>query len=194
MRQLAAFIILATTIIVSGCAHKIQITPQLSSIRNIEVPAPVDKNVGYYISAADRESAVITPGGGGDKITYAPYKETEAALNTVLGRAFGKVYALRSPADSDFIAAKDISYIFTPRITPNSSSSNIFTWFATDFTFELTCTAVDAMGNDVWETSVTGTGHADTSEMMKDFGLSGRRATEDAYSRLLQELINAEVF
>jgi hypothetical protein len=189
----ARILAITTIVLLTGCAHKVQITPDLDAIRSIEIQA-IDKNVGYFISAADKEMAVITPGGGGDKITYAPYKETEAALNTILGRNFDKVYSLHSLSDSAFIAEKDISYIFTPQVVTSSSSSGIFTWPATDFTFELTCTAVDTEGNTVWEKTVNGDGHADFSELMKDFGLSGRRAAEAAYTEMLQEIANAGVF
>lgn len=190
----AVLIALAATILVSGCAHKIQITPQLDAIRNVEVETPADVNVGYFISAADKEKAVITPGGGGDKVTYTPYKETEAALNTMLGRAFHKVYSLRSLSDKSYIAEKNISYIFTPQINTDSSSSGVFTWMATDFTFELTCVAVNSEGVDVWKKTVVGDGHADYGELKRDFGLAARRAAEDAYSKMLQEIINAGEF
>ncbi|MDH3979515.1 MAG: hypothetical protein OEU91_03270 [Gammaproteobacteria bacterium] len=163
-------------------------------MRNAQVPAPSEKNVGYFIPAAEREKAVITPGGGGDKITYAPYKQTEAALNTILGRAFSKVYSMRSTNDTNFIAEKNISYIFTPVIETSSSSSGIFTWPATDFSLKLTCTAVDANGNKVWNKTVTGEGHAEYNEFIKDFGLSGRRAAEAAYTEMLMEIANAGVF
>lgn len=194
MSRLNSAILVAASILLVGCAHKIQITPPLENIRNVAMPEPVSSNAGYYISAENRSSAVITPGGGGDSVTYAPYKDTEAALNTILSRNFRRVYSLPSMNDTAFISEKEISYIFTPLIQTNSSSTGIFTWPATDFTFELTCTAVDTGGSEVWAKTVTGEGHADYDEFMKDLGLSGRRAAEAAYLEMMQEISNAGIF
>jgi len=194
MLRILAALAVVTTILLGGCAHKIQITPPLETIRNTPMNEPVNVTVGYFISAENRSKAVISPGGGGDKVTYAPYRETEAAMNTILSRNFVRVYSLPSMSDIDFITEKNISYIFTPVIQTNSSSSGIFTWPATDFSFELTCTAVDPAGNEVWGKTVTGEGHADYSEFMKDFGLSGRRAAEAAYLEMMHEISSAGVF
>jgi len=194
MPRLPAVLIVSAAILLSGCAHKIQITPPLENIRSVPLAESSSRNVGYYISAENRSKAVITPGGGGDDVTYAPYKETEAALNTILSRTFRRVYSLPSMTDTAFITEKEISYIFTPLIQTNSSSTGIFTWPATDFTFELTCTVVDTEGNEIWAKTVTGEGHADYDEFMKDLGLSGRRAAEAAYSKMMQEISDAGGF
>lgn len=188
------YLLLAAAVFLSGCAHKIQITPPLEDIRNAPLAEQYSGNAAYYISAENRAKAVITRGGGGDHITYAPYKETEAALNTILSRTFKRVYSLPSLADTAFIAEKEIRFVFTPLIHTDSSSTGIFTWPATDFTFELTCMVVDAEGNEVWEKTVTGKGHADFDEFMKDLGLSGRRAAEAAYLEMMQEISKAGVF
>ncbi len=127
-------------------------------------------------------------------MTYTPYKDAEAALNTILSRNFRRVYSLPSMGDEAFITEKGIRFIFQTVIQTKSSSTSILTWPATDFTFELTCTAVDTGGSEVWSKTVTGTGHADFSEWKQDFGLSGRSAVEDAYLKMMQEIANAEVF
>jgi hypothetical protein len=194
MPRSATAILIAAAILVSGCAHKMQIVPPLDNIRSVPLSDASSKNAGYYISAENRSKAVVTPGGGGDKVTYAPYKETEAALNTILSRTFRRVYPVPSMTDTDFINEKEISYIFTPLIQVNSSSTGIFTWFATDFTFELTCTAVDTEGNKIWTKTVVGEGHADYDEVSQDAGIAGGRAAEAAYLKMMQEISNASVF
>lgn len=189
-----ACLLLAAAVFLGGCAHKVQVTPPLEDIRNAPVAQKSEYNAGYYISAEKKAQAVITSGGGGDDITYAPYQETEAALNTILSRTFNRVYSLPSMTDQQFVSDKQIRFIFTPDIHTDSSSTGIFTWPATDFVFELTCTVVDTDGNQIWEKKVTGEGHADFEEFKSDFGLSGRRAAESAYRQMMHEIANAGVF
>jgi hypothetical protein len=193
IRVFGALLLLAA-ILISGCAHQIQITPSLDNIRSLPLSKSNSKNAAYYISAEDMSKAVVTPGGGGDSVTYAPYRQTEAALNTILSRNFSRIYSLPTLSDTNFISEKQISYVFTPLIRTDSSSTGIFTWPATDFTFELTCTATDARGNELWAKSVTGKGHANYDEVIKDFGLAGRRAAETAYLEMMKAISTAEVF
>lgn len=176
----------------TGCAHQIQLTPNLDDLRGTTVDNKIEKNVGYYISAVDKATEVISPGGGGDDVKYYPYKDTEAALNTLLSKVFSRVYSVPSLDDSAFVEEKGISYIFTSSIKTDSSSSSAFTWPPTDFTFELTCTATDVGGKEVWVKTVSAAGNAEYDEFKSDFSLSARRASEEAYEQMLAELIKAE--
>lgn len=195
MTRIAKLLVMGILIaIATGCAHTIQITPSLDAIRAIEDQNKSDKNVGYYVSSIDKETEVVTPGGGGDKIKYYPYKETEAALNTILSKKFSRVYAVPSLSDSKFISEKDISYIFRPTIVTRSSSSSLLTWPPTDFTVELSCSAIDSNGNEIWKKDVSGTGQATFGEFKKDFGLAGRRAAENAFAELLKEIMDSNAF
>ena len=189
-------IIIALVGIIGGCAHPIYLTPNLDDLRNtnVEVENKINKNVGYYISQQDRATEVITPGGGGDKVSYYPYKDTEAALNTMLSKVFNHVYSIPLIKQAAFIQEKNISYIFKPSIKTDSSSISFLTWPPTHFTFELTCTATDLSGNEVWSKKVKAEGNAEYGEFKKDLSLSARRASEEAFKLMLAELLNANYF
>jgi hypothetical protein len=189
-------IIIALIGIISGCAHGIQLTPNLDDLHNtdVEVENKINKNVAYYISQQDMDTEVITPGGGGDKVKYYPYRDTEAALDTMLSKVFNHVYSIPLIKQAAFIQEKNISYIFKPSIKTDSSSDSILTWPPTHFTFELTCTATDLSDNEVWSKKVKAEGNAEYGEFKEDLSLSARRASEEAFKQMLAELLNANYF
>ncbi len=195
MNKLARFACLLSVITLVGCAHPITITPNLSTIDRKDV-TPIDKNAGYFISDQDRENKVITPGGGGDKVEYTPYKDIEPALQKVLSNLFAKVYKVPSPEDTKFIADNDLAFVFVPRVQTTSSSSGIMTWMATDFTLILDCKAIDRSGKVVWEDSISKSGHAEFNEMMEtgDYQLSSRRASEAVFLSLQEQLNSNATF
>lgn len=174
-----------------GCSHSIQLAPSLDNIRGIEISRKIDKNVGYHIDDADLNKKVTSPGGGGDRVSYQPYLETEAALNTILSRIFNKVYSVKDINNAQFLAEKNISYIFKPVIKTDSSSSSAFTWPPTEFIFELTCSAVDPTGINIWEKTVSAVGKASFSEFKKDFSLSAKRASDEAFQKMMVEISKA---
>ncbi len=188
------FLSIYSFIILTGCAHSIQVNPDLAKLRNIESASASDKTVAYYISKENLAAEVITPGGGGDNVKYKPYADTQGALNTVLLKKFAKVYSVESLEDKAFIKEKGISYIFVPHLVTNSSSSSLVTWPPTEFTIKLECNALDENGNTVWGAIVNSTGNAKYSEFKKDFSLSARRASENAFTTFLQELDQSEIF
>lgn len=189
-------IIIALIGIISGCAHGIQLTPNLDDLHktDVEVENKINKNVAYYISQQDMNTEVITPGGGGDKVKYYPYRDTEAALDTMLSKVFNNVYSIPLIKQAAFIQEKNISYIFKPSIKTDSSSDSILTWPPTHFTFELTCTATDLSDNEVWSKKVKAEGNAEYGEFKEDLSLSARRASEEAFKLMLAELLNANYF
>ncbi len=170
-----------------GCAHQIQITPDVAQLKAQEV-VPIERNVGYFISTADRELLVTTPGGGGDKVSYYPYKELEPALFKVLSNVFRRAYPVSSPTDAAALAAKDIAYVFVPVIQTDSSSESAFTWPPTKFKVELACRALDRDGKTIWEQRVVGEGAATFDEFKSDFPLAARRASLKAMSELQKQL------
>lgn len=185
---LSVTVIFAAILMFSGCAHKIDMAPNLDTIRTTQVE-PFKLNVAYYISDSDKQLEVITPGGGGDNVKYTPYADTEAALNAVLQNAFSKAYFLKSLEDKAFIANKNISYIFQPKIVTSSSSENMFTWPPERFVVELTCTALDPLSkSSLWEITTNGAGTADFGDYRKDFSAAARKASEDAFLKMLIEL------
>jgi len=186
MHPLVKSAIAASTLLAVGCAHQINITPPLNTLDSNT--AKVDKTVGYYISAADRAKEVITPGGGGDKVKYLPYQESEPALNKVLSNRYTKVVSIPSLDDKQFIASNKISYIFVPTIETDSSSDSAFTWPPTKFSVSLDCKAIGPAGTTVWEKKVKGEGQATFSEFKHDFSLAARRASKAAFVNLQQEI------
>lgn len=181
-------------LLLSGCSHKISIAPSLTDIREVQVENKVDLNVGYYISDEAKKIATTTPGGGGDNITYTPYADLESALNTMLSRKFKRVYSVKSLEDKEYITNKNIVYLFTTTIKTDSSSTNILIWPPTDFTVELSCNAVNLDGGMVWSDTVFAKGQASAGELMKNFSLSAKRATEEAFKNMLIKLEKTDKF
>jgi len=172
-----------------GCAHQIVITPELRSIER-PAAAPTDKKVGYYISSADRAARVTTAGGGGDKVSYYPYKELEPALQKVLFNVFKEVQSVDSPNDAAYLAQHGIAYVFVPVIKTGSSSSGVFTWMPTHFEVSLTCTAYDSNGAQIWKQQLSGSGESEFSELKGDFSAAARKASLKVF-RDLQSAVSA---
>ncbi len=190
--SLRGYLVIIALVLFSGCAHNIQLTPDLSKLRNAESNSTIDKNIAYYISAEDKIKEVTTPGGGGDKVTYKPYADSESALNTVLLRMFSKVYSMKFLEDEKYIKEKNINYIFIPKITTDSSSSSILSWPPTEFTISLSCKVVNVEGKTIWEKTLQSKGNAEFSEFKSDFSLAARRASESVFINLLEELEKEE--
>lgn len=181
--------VILASFIITGCSHSIQINPNLDTLRT-QGPAKSSTIAGYYIPQEDLMKEVTTPGGGGDKVKYFPYKDTEAALKTILATRFAQVYSLKSPTSDPLIKEKNIRVIFTPKITTESSSESAFTWPPTDFKIELTCTAMSPEGKKTWEKTVVGKGHAEFDEFKSDFSLSAKRATQEAFTLMRDEILS----
>lgn len=188
MKTYIQSIVVLLALLISGCAHQIEINPDMANINQVENKS--EKIVGYYISEENKKKKVTTPGGGGDKISYLPYSDLESAFYTALSSKYKDVYSVKSLDESDFINDKGIALIFVPEIETNSSSDSMMTWPATDFSIKLTCKAVDANGELVWEKTVESTGQAEFDEFKSDFSLSARRASEKAINLLVEELNN----
>lgn len=193
MRLLARCAVPIATLLVVGCAHQINITPPLNTLNAADI-TKIDKTVAYYISPTDRAKEVTTPGGGGDKVKYLPYQESEPALNQVLSNLFTKVLAIPSLDDKQFIASNRIVYIFVPTLHTDSSSDSAFIWPPTKFTVTLDCRAVDGSGAVVWQKKVSGEGKAEFSEFKHDLSLAARRASREAFLNLQREINTASEF
>lgn len=178
-------------ILLGGCSHTIQLTPHLDNIRKLELKRKIDKNVGYFISNDDLNKEVTSWGGGGDKVNYQPYKDTLTILNTMLSRIFNRVYSVKDINNAQYLTEKNISYIFLPTIKTSSFSTLPFTWPPTNFKFELTCKALDAKGNNLWEKRVVAEGTATYEEFLNDFSLSARRASDKAFRLMMMQILGA---
>lgn len=154
-----------------GCAHQINITPPLN---NIEADAgTISRKVGYFISSETMAKEVTPPGGGGDKVRSAPYKELEPALKKTLESVFDGVMAVPALEDKAFMRTHDISDVFVPAIETNSSSSSAFTWPPTVRSQFSGQGLFKEDGSMAWQSkSVKGEGKAEFSEFKHDFSLA----------------------
>lgn len=180
---------LLASLYVAGCAHPMNIKPDVQALAPVN--ARIEKNVGLYISAADRELEVTSAGGGGDKVRYHPYADMETGLYKALGNVFASVTVLSSPNDAAAITRHSLSYIVQPTITTTSSSTGIFTWPATHFTVQVDCKVTDAAGQQVAVVSSTGVGDANSGEVLHHFSIAGERAAQDALDKLETALLQA---
>jgi hypothetical protein len=183
----------ALLLLTCACAHPITITPVVGAL-----PAPdggrIEKNVGYYIAPENLAKQVETPGGGGDKVKYFPYKESEPALKQVLSNIFGEVYSLPSPYPTETIASKNIAYIFIPTIITDSSSRSPWIWPPSDFTVSLDCRATDATGKVIWETGLKAEAHLPLPEVYRDHSRAGQEAIKEAFLELQNRIVKSEAF
>ena len=190
MKKIATFTALVAVMFVSGCAHVINITPPLNTLSGDGV-TKINKTVGYYISPQQRALKVSTPGGGGDKVDYFPYAESEPALKQILGNVYGSAVALSSPNDKAELERNNVAYVFIPTITTTSKSSSALTWPPTHFTITLDCKATNASGAAAWNGKVTGSGEAVFDDFKHDFSLAARRASKDAFNQLQKAIVAA---
>lgn len=176
----------ATVALLAACAHPISLEP--TKLPERSEASLVPKKVGYAISDANRAKEVTTPGGGGDKVSYYPYRDMEKALRTALRAVYQDVSSVKSASDLAGIKEAGLAYVFTPEITTTSSSPSPFTWPPTQFGADVSCTVTDAQGAVVAKVRANGEGKAEFSEFKSDFSLSARRAVADAMEKLVAEV------
>jgi hypothetical protein len=191
MKKIIRILAVLPVLTLLGCAHPIVISPRVEELPG-ENAVKIDKIVGYYISASDMAANIESPGGGGDRISYYPYKDIEAALNKILSNVYKDVYKLKSKNDRSELAASGITYVFIPKVATTSSSPSPFTWPPTDFSITLSVVALDNKGGQVWAGSVEGKGHAEFKEFKNDFQLAARLASKEAFIKLQNEIIKTD--
>lgn len=187
MRRLvliAASLLLAA--VVSGCAHPISLAPDVASLVGTGTNK-IDRKVGLFVAEEDRKREVTTPGGGGDKVSYFPYRDIETAIYVVLSESFTSVSKVNGATDPK-VKEDGLSYIFTPSIVTTSSSPSLLTWPPTLFTIELTCKVHDAQGRPAREVAVRGEGRAEFSEFRSNHSMAAKRAVEDMLKKLISAL------
>jgi len=182
--RIALFLVL--TAFLGACAHPIAIGPLETHERSDASFS--SKRVAYVMTDADRNKQVTTEGGGGDKVSYFPYRDLEKAIRDALRAVYSAVFVIKSPSDSGAIQENDISFVFAPEISTSSNSQSFFTWPPTQFTIDLSCFVTDPIGNIISRIRVVGSGAAEFSEFKSDFGLAGRRAATDLSEKLKQEI------
>lgn len=168
--------------LLSACAHPISVAPQKTPER-IETQL-IQKKVAYAMTDAERGKEVTTPGGGGDKVSYYPYRDLEKAIRDALRSVYQDVVVVRSAKDAAAVRESGAALVFTPEIKTSSSSPSPFTWPPTKFSSEIVCTVTDAGGQEVTKMSATGNGAAEFDEFKSNFSLASQRAGTDAAARL----------
>jgi len=178
--------VLAFAVLAGACAHPISIST--STVPERVESQLINKKVAYAISDADRAKQVITPGGGGDKISYFPYRDLEKSIRDALRTVYRDVVAVKSASDAPGIQDAAAVLVFTPVFTTNSSSPSPFTWPPTVFTTEVACVVTDASGKEIARLTATGNGAAEFAEFKGNFGLAATRATDDMAAKLAAEI------
>ena len=161
--------------------------PDLASVKGDGSPL-VEKTAGYHISEASRALEVTTPGGGGDKVRYFPYRDIESGFYKALSEVFKGITKVTDPKDSEAIRKSGVNLLITPEISTTSFSDSVLTWPPTQFTVTLSCTVTDAGGQVVDTVKVTGDGRASFDEFKSNFSLAAVRASNDALARLVKAL------
>jgi hypothetical protein len=179
---------LAATVLalLTACAHPIGIGPLETPVRNEAGLNP--KKVAYVMTDADRGKEVITPGGGGDKVRYFPYRDLEKSIRDALRGVYADVFVVKSASDREALASFGVSYVFSPSITTATESPSLFTWPPTKFGIDLTCEVTDIEGKAVATVKAQGNGTAEFAEFKSDFGLAGRRAAAQLSEQLKQQV------
>jgi hypothetical protein len=178
-------------LLMGGCAHSINIAPNLTSLDRSQATAPrIPANVGYYIPPEASSIEITTPGGGpADKVAYFPYRDIEAGFQKILSNVFMGVVKLTSIAGSSRAPPDGIDYIIVPVVITRSGGSNFFTWPPSSFTVDLTSNIRDPVGKMITSLRVVGNGSAETGERLSEYGIAGRRAMEDASLKMQASLL-----
>lgn len=172
--------------LLTACAHPIGISPLETPVRNEAGLNP--KKVAYVMTEADRSKEVITAGGGGDKVSYFPYRDLEKSIRDALRAVYADVFVVKSASDREALAGFGVSYVFSPSITTYTDSPSLFTWPPTRFDIHLTCEVIDAEGKAVTTLQSHAKGTAEFAEFKSDFGLAGRRAAAQLSEQLKQQV------
>jgi hypothetical protein len=187
-RFLACLSTLLACFLLFGCAHPINMNPDLATLTPAAGKTVINKRVGYFIPDSYRTLEVTTPGGGGDKVRYFPYRDLEPGLYKALSGVFTDVSKLGSANDPAAMKAGGIKLVILPEIATTSSSSSAFTWPPTAFGVDLTCNINDDSGKLIKSVKVTGNGTASFDEFKSNFSLASVRASNEALAKLMQAL------
>ena len=168
-----------------GCAHPISLSGDVSTVVG-RGSKKVDKSAGLYIPADLMAREVISAGGGGDKVSYFPYRDMETGLYAAMSETFASVSRING-RDDPRVAADRLDYVFTPTISTTSHSPSLFTWPPTIFTIIVEGRIDDPKGQLVANVRAAGDGRAEFDEFKENPSLSAKRAAES----VLRELVKA---
>ena len=177
---------ISLAVLLAACAHPIVISPEPASLA--KPTEKIDRNVGLVITAADKAIQITSPGGGGDNISYYPYKDLEFGIYSTLSSVFTNVVPLNALDEKQKISQQNLGMVFLPVIQTTSSSESILTWPPTFFSVMIDYRMVDPSGAQLSSGRVLGEGRAEFSEFKSDFALAAKRAGTDALNKLKDKL------
>lgn len=181
---LAALVLAAAA---GGCAHPISLQGDTGVLVGAVAGPKIDRKVALAISEAQKAQQVTTAAGGGDKVSYFPYRDLETGLYVALSEAFTGVTRVSSPTDPK-VAQDNATLVFVPEVTTTSYSPSLLTWPPTVFTIQIDASVRNAANAPVTQIRVQGEGRAEFDEFKSDFSLSAKRAAQDALRKLLEAI------
>jgi hypothetical protein len=185
-RFFLAFASFLMVVLATGCAHPISLSGDVAGLGGTGA-SKIDRKVGLVMNDDLRKREVTSPGGGGDKVSYQPYRDLETGLYVALSESFSGVSRVSGAADPK-VQTDGLQLLVTPSISTTSYSPSLMTWPPTVFTIELACSITDAQNKPVTEVKVQGEGRAEFDEFKGDFSLSAKRASTDALKKLVKAL------
>lgn len=188
-RSLLAMLTVFAVLLAGGCAHPISLAGDTSRLVGLGGPK-LEKKVGLVITDEQRRLEITGPAGGGDKVSYFPYRDLEAGIYQSLGLVFADVRRVSGPSDPK-VSADGLSFVVVPTIASTSFSPSVLNWPPTVFTVELTCKINDVKNKTLAEVRVQGEGRAEFDEFKSNVSLSAKRASEDALIKLTKALSEA---
>jgi hypothetical protein len=187
-RFVATVFAITACVFLFGCAHPITMNPDLAVVAAPAGGKMIDKKIAYALPDALKATEVTTPGGGGDKVRYFPYRDIEPGLYKALSEVFTGVTKVQDAKDTAAIKASNAAFLIAPQITTTSSSSSAFTWPPTQFSVDLVCPVTDTDGKLIQTFRVSGNGNASFDEFKTNLSLAAVRASNDALVQLVKAL------
>ena len=170
----------------TGCAHPVSLSSDVSKLMGSGANK-IDRKVGLVVTDEQRRFEQTTPSGGGDKVSYLPYRDLESGLYMVLSENFAGVTRVAGVNDPK-VAADGLAFLVLPAIATTSFSPSLVTWPPTIFTVAVTLSVVDPRNNPVTEVKVQGEGRAEFDDFKTDVSLSAKRAAEDVLKKLMKAI------
>jgi hypothetical protein len=190
-RLLSLAFALAVAALAVGCAHPISLTTDAGKLVGTAKVPKTDRKVALVMTEDQKKLELQTPGGGGDKVSYFPYRDLESGLYVALSESFASVSRVSSLADPK-VKADGLSLMFVPDVATTSYSPSLLTWPPTVFTVTLGMDIKDTNNVTVKKLQVQGEGRAEFDEFKGDFSLSAKRAAEDALKKLIKAVADVK--
>jgi len=179
-------------LLLAACSHPVKIAPPALTLYS-DPSLKIGKAVGYRITDQQRGLQATTKGGGGDKISYYPYRDLEGGLYQTLASVFSSVYVVPDANSQAFSADKHLTFVFVPEVTTDSSSTNVLLWNPTNFTVKLHVTANDANGTTVWSRDLVGQARTAAGGSLTETP-AAQQAAADVFTQLQKVLLDEPVF